>query len=206
MADFITYEVAISPTWLQRHWGEAWTLVQAVVKDAMISGAKDAVKARFIEFAPEDALTKLGIERQLPKVTSETVAAYRLRLLAAWDTWSFAGTKIGVVSALTVLGYTVTLLENADWTPDFAVNDWWRFWVFLVPTVPFVDDGSPATLAKIADIRNTIALWKAAHALLIDLVVLPAGAELWDFPTPVGAWDSPVATWDAAGTAIHLGP
>ena len=187
MADFITWEPAQYPTWFQRPWGEAWALIDAVMKDVMVSGAKDSVKQRFIEFCKVDALFKIGRERQLPTVPNESYDDYRVRLLAAWDTWLLAGTKPGVALALSILGYTVVIVENGDGTPpDGNTAAWWRFWVYLTPLFALTDDGtwdspgvwddgltwdSTVSLTQLAAVRHAVHTWKAAHTVCMGVQV-----------------------------------
>jgi len=194
MADFITYQLALAHTPLSREWGEAWNLISAVMRDVMISGAKDATKVRFIGVCPDDVLTKHGLARVLPKSPNETNDSYRLRLLDAFDTWLLAGTSAGVERALEVVGgpgCEATVIENQDWDPpDHDATKWWRFWV-IIDGLNIATDGNwddPGTwddggvwdlagATGLVDlIRTALRTWKAAHTICVDVeLILPFG-------------------------------
>src|SRR5260370_27218568 len=106
------YRQSLVPTTHQRPQGQAWQGLMGDVEDTLVDRAKQAVKARFPLLAPPDALTALGVERQLPQGPSETTAAYGARVQNAWNTWPWAGTAYGLLSALQVLGYTNVYLET----------------------------------------------------------------------------------------------
>ena len=189
MADFITYQLVLATTPLARPWGESWNLISAVMRDIMISGAKDALKCRFIEYCPDDALVLHGLERVLPRAPGELADPYRLRLLAAWETWLLAGTAAGIEVALNVLGGDAHVTENQDWDPappDGDLDSWWRFWVSIADTGyetdglwddPGVwDDGgvwdTDTTLAQVTAVRSAVRTWMAAHAICVDIEIL----------------------------------
>lgn len=57
-----------------------------------------------------DALDEIGADRQLPRISGESDAAYAARLLAAWDVWDFAGSHYGVLRALQLAGYGTPII------------------------------------------------------------------------------------------------
>lgn len=181
----------------------------------LVTRAKLAVKARFPGLAPSDALEKIGVERKMPRGPGETDASYAARLLAAWDTWPWAGTAFGVLSALKVAGYTAEVrIQNAiryyldgagalvverrpagEWWIDATRAFWSRFVVLLYPPFPAGTpaDGSPEQQRVAALIRQ----WKSAHATCTDIFLISSG-RTWD-SYPAGAtWDAQLrATWDS---------
>lgn len=76
--------------------------------DDVASDARAAVKARFPEEAPADALGKIGADRSLEAAAGETDASYAARLKGAWDAWPLAGKALGILNQLWDAGYTFT--------------------------------------------------------------------------------------------------
>jgi hypothetical protein len=203
MGSYATYQPKLLPTFLGGEWGERWASASGLMKDVWGEAAAQAVLCRFIQTAPEDALSLIGDERGLPRNPGESTAAFRTRLLAAWSMWTMAGTKAGIVSALNYLGFlNVSIYENADWTiapgPGYSLGDeWWRFWVVIRQPHGFgppawrIGDGSlvgapglrvgfmyaPVTHPTI---RPTIERWKPAHAMLMQIVVVLSGKLIGD--------------------------
>lgn len=197
-APYDAYELGLMPTWLQGPYGERWATGVGIMKDAMVEGTIAAVKCRWAKTCPEDALQYIGQERLMPQIPGETAAAYRTRLQAAWLLWPFAGTKQGILTALSQLGFTnSTIKENADWTyppsPGFSTGqEWWRFWIIIDqpngfgPPLWRIGDGTNVGSGKTIGfsyspqtypmIRPTVALWKPAHALLVNIVVIISGS------------------------------
>lgn len=105
------------PTPLRGPVGEARAQAQGIMKDAFCEAAIDAVKCRWPQTGPEDALPPIGFDRLLPQNPGESASAYRSRLEQAWALWPAAGTKAGILAALSILGFNnVQIFENADWT------------------------------------------------------------------------------------------
>jgi hypothetical protein len=138
------YMEELAPPWLLRPLGKAF--LRALGRFLDVEGVdrlKQAVKARFLETCPDDALDRLGRDRLLPRFPTETTAAYRQRLLAAWDIWLFAGTEAGLLQMLHTAypGPAYSILENKDWDPappDGDVAYWSRAWIIIEPPFPWV--------------------------------------------------------------------
>lgn len=106
MSDFATYESeGLAPGWLQGYAGKGYLAARGSRKDAFVQGCREAVKARFPGVCPSDALPYHGRDRLLDQGPGETEASYRARLLAAWETWAWAGTAYGVLLAFWWSGY-----------------------------------------------------------------------------------------------------
>jgi hypothetical protein len=103
-ADFQSQTLA--PGWLRDEWGAAYLSAFGARKDAHAALLKEAVKARMPGIAPSDALARLGAERGIDRGQGESEAAYRARVVAAWDVWRWAGTPFGLLLALYRAGYT----------------------------------------------------------------------------------------------------
>lgn len=98
--NYSQYMQSLAPAWLRGTFGELWNADHGELVDDWVDRLKQSVKARFAGVCPEDALEYIGSERGLPRGPSETTAAYRLRLLDAWNTWLWAGTPLGILVAI----------------------------------------------------------------------------------------------------------
>jgi hypothetical protein len=96
----------LAPGWLQDPAGRAFLESLGARKDALAALAKEAVKARFPTRCPADALGAIGTERGIDRGATESEAAYRARLRAAWEQWKWAGTPYGLLLAFHYAGYT----------------------------------------------------------------------------------------------------
>lgn len=217
---FDQYQAGSVPATLKGPYGEAFTSLQGIVKDGFAEGAIQAVKARFAGTAPEDSLQYIGQERLLTQGPTESAAAYRARLLAAWAAWAQAGTRTGIIAALNALGYpNVAVIEDnkyniASSPPATGFSpgaEWWRFMVvinqphaFTLPSV--YGDGNTwgngrkwgigGPPGAIDAIRAVINLWKPPHAQLVNLIIAITG-NVWGAS---GTWGS--NTW--GGVAAYL--
>jgi hypothetical protein len=136
--------------------------------DAIAEAAYQALRARFPEFAPEDALTALGRDRGIVRGPLEAAASYRVRLLLWIITWRGAGvgralldqiagyltphqvklriwTQIGVVYTREANGtFTVERATAGSWLWDTQLSNWARFYVIIysINGVPWLRDGT----------------------------------------------------------------
>lgn len=95
--------------------GRAWAEGLGTVKDAIADAARVARRQRWLSRCSEDALAKHGAFRGWPRVSGETVAQYRARLLAWWDLSQMTGTAAGIKAAFALLGMTnVSIREALD--------------------------------------------------------------------------------------------
>lgn len=202
---FADYQAAYAPSWLQGPVGEAWHSAFGVMKDAVVEGAIQALKCRWVGVCPVDALAWIGAERGIAQLPTENLYAYRARLQSAWLIWKYAGTKTGVANAIQQLGYpNVTVAENGPYSvnPATRVVEWWRFTVFLQQPHPFSVSwfwgdgggwGAPARVwglgqrQAIADIVTQIRTWKPPHALCSGLVIILSG-HVWNSQAPSFNW------------------
>jgi hypothetical protein len=217
LTDYSQYQIDASPPWLQGPNGASWSFVSGVTKDAYLELAKRAVKARFPQFAPTDALDKVGQNFQIDRAFATNDTVFVAQLLKAWEAWGAAGTKPGMLSALNAAGVSnVTIWENFQWN-EANPERWWRFWVVARPPYPWncdplanglwsssgtwSDGGGWATGIPQNDwarLRRIIRKWKPAHAQCVSVILLLNG-EL--FGTRGGTWGSQTA-W--GGTAVYL--
>lgn len=97
--------------------------------------------------------------------------------------------------------------DDIEWLPDGDTDNWPRWWLFYHWPTSVSGDGnwddagtwddggvwdSSLTIQEAVDLRAVPREWNAAHA---DgrVVLLTAGAELWDYPP--GTWDEPGGVW-----------
>ena len=75
-------------------------LSYGTVLDDNIDTVKEAVKARFPDYAPSDALPYIGSDRGLIQGPTETTADFITRLKTAWDDWARAATPLELLVQL----------------------------------------------------------------------------------------------------------
>lgn len=167
--------------------------------------------ARLVQYAPEDALLRLGAERRIRRYPDEPLDTYRRRVAGAWEFWRQAGTLPGLVLALRQAGYLATVTEHfrdpdpAHWaefsvfiSPLFAptgggtwgAGQTWgspNYWGYRLEGLPF--DG---VLELIRDV-------KPAHARLRRLLYSPGrhiwgGTDRWAQGVKAQPWNSPWGT------------
>jgi hypothetical protein len=213
MGTYEAFQRDLAPPWLGGPRGQELLETQGEAKDLVVEGAKDAVKASFVEGGPDDALPYLGSARNLVRYPGDTVDGFRQRIRNAWETWTFAGVEATVLSELTLYlpDADWTIVKNRDWTPDLPPDGdtaWWsRFWV-LLDAGPWVSDGlwddpgrwgdegtwdSDATPSEVAAVRGIVRKWKPGHTICPAIFVgLDANVDRWG---PFGAWDH--GDWDS---------
>ena len=135
MTDYADYQPGLYPTALAGPYGTAWGSSQGTMKDRVITLAIDAVDAGLVLRCTDDALPLLGADAQLEQLPGELDAAYRTRIAGAWDTWPWAGTRTGLLTVATQLGYAnAVLLTAREWGVPLASTLWARWWLLVAPT------------------------------------------------------------------------
>lgn len=88
-------------TWLVgNEVGAADATSQGTVYDGQVDLLREATKARFPDYGPDDALSHIGGDRQLIQGSAESNATFRVRLRTAWDQWALAGTWVELLYQL----------------------------------------------------------------------------------------------------------
>lgn len=98
--------------------------------DDAVARVKTAAKADLPREAPDDGVPYVGEDRAIERLPGEDLDAYRLRLTAAWDTWSWACTRRGLWQALYLAGLRGTTFMTAyesRWDAFCPTPLWARF-------------------------------------------------------------------------------
>lgn len=135
MTLYADFQPGLYPTGLAGPYGTAWGSSQGTMKDRVITLAIDAVDAGLVLRCPADALPLLGADAQLEQLPGETDTSYRARILGAWDTWPWAGTRTGLLTVAAQLSYgTIVLVTAQEWGVPLASTLWARWWLLVDPT------------------------------------------------------------------------
>jgi hypothetical protein len=183
---WIEYQLSFAPPWLLRTWGARFLSILGNAKGHTADMCKAAVKARFVDIGPDDALPYQGADRVVIRAPDETDAAYRARLLESWSTWGDCGKEAGFIDLLAVAGITAVLVEDQD--VDGALGHWARFYLYVeepndftaAPEVGGFTLGDGTTLgvgprAIVDYARNVVRLFKPAHTRCLGIAVSIAG-------------------------------
>jgi hypothetical protein len=103
---------AQAPPWLLGPYGMAWLSAFGDQKDWIADIVRQAVKARFPNLAPSDALQLIAEERSLLRGLTEPEVNFRSRLLTAWDLWTLAGTPLGILRAFLYAGFPSVIIQT----------------------------------------------------------------------------------------------
>jgi len=220
------YHKTLSPTALLNPNGAAFEAAQGSLKDALLERCLQAVKAKYPNIAPADALSIIGADRQMHRGGSETDAAYAARLLNAWNVWPWAGTAYGLLQAFWSTGYKNVVLAQVrggkqftldsngllvassttppSWTPTYVGDPFWSRFdvVFPAPLLAsWVSGGVPASSSNEANlIRALIAAWKPAHATC-NRIVIVTGGKVWGYPA-TQLWGAATGNWGSGTTVV----
>jgi hypothetical protein len=202
MTNFREYVASIMPPWLRRYWGERFVGGAIGLKaDQIAEGASQSIKAHMLrqDTSPDDAMARIGNERNIPRVVTETNLEYRARVLNAWELWTEAGTITFADNVLAPLGLDpddVTIFAHKDWSPDPDSTHWSRFWVVITnPDPPWQQAiwgsfpttwgigtswGSGATVPEVLDVLKQLIHFKSAHE--VGVWVILAYGFVWGVP------------------------
>jgi hypothetical protein len=197
MPDLTNYrdsQVASLPPWLQADRAQSFVYVLALLKDAMVEGAKRALQQRFPTTCRNDALGFVGATFDLDRSFLIDDNHYRELLLAAWDIWALAGTEASVLSALVPLGISnAEILENGDWNVNDRPDMWWRMWVIVREPYLMAEgvnlappEDTSAGVEQWRGLVHAVKKWKPAHEYAFVIVVLEG--ELWGDPADPWHW------------------
>lgn len=129
------YAASLAPVWLRGDAAQTDIRARARPLDDLLVKARNIMLARLIAFAPDDALLMFGRERGIRRFDGEPNSIYRQRVAAAWDWWSLAGTRPGMIRLLALCGYQAVVTEHfgeAGHEHEFSVH--------LTTTTPLIRD------------------------------------------------------------------
>ncbi|WP_394845196.1 phage tail protein [Pendulispora brunnea] len=216
-SDFADRAVEEAPGWLQKPYGRRFLFALGVIKDAVLEGAKIAVKVRFPLLAPSDALDVIGRERGIDKGFYFSDSQYRKQLVNAFGYWRRQGTAAGLIQALGDAGYrNVQVYEN--YTGDgIDPSEWSWFYVQFLPPYPWTVEGvavwddnaiwdddrawvDPVPPSEAERVRSIIRKLKPSHAKPAGAAFLLSG-QLWNAPERI--WDAGL-TWSGVVAQIDV--
>jgi hypothetical protein len=208
------YQQNASPGFLQGSNGRALMGGLGQAKDDQVTLLKSAVKARFADYAPVDALPVIGGERQIDRGPTEDPTSYVARLKDAWDAWQFGGSAYGMLRQLWAAGLTTAQVVQMNGVVFWLDNDGVTLLTSTLTTVPYVF-GMDASLtfwskftivfpvgtalfttAQQDALRTVVKRWKRGAATYIGATVVQTGA-LWGVPIETWANDG---TWGGSST------
>lgn len=194
---YARYLQDLVPTWLRANYGGAWLGAHGDELDRLLELFKNSVKARFLDTAPEDALTLLGVDRAIERFPNENVNAYLSRLRGVWDFWRLAGTKQGMKLALTYAGY-------AGRTATFGA-DGENF--VIVTTAGFSDDNT--IMIRLIDgaviSSGTTTLFFGGASWVLDTFEISGDAEYYiGYPSQIiEHYESEPAAWSEFSVVLY---
>lgn len=200
---FEEYTPGTAPTFLQGQRGKEFLTMLGKAYDKLVSQGKDAVKCRFIENSPTDALPYNGSAMSIERYPTDTDDTYRERIKDAFNTWQFAGTFDTVLDQVHKLlpDVPVGIIVNRDWIPPDGDTAWWsRFWVTVENSAWDDDDewgdpgdwgdgglwGTSATAEELTTLKKVIKKWKPSETIGYALLAFGEG----DFWGPGVPWES----------------
>jgi hypothetical protein len=216
VTDYLDYEVGLAPPYLQGFWGRRWLGAFGYLKDTIIDGCKQAIKARFVKIAPEDAVPFIGAERGIERAPNEAFGSYKTRVENAWDIWLHAGSSEAHVNALSAFGVSRSAVWVFNTHSGFAWDSntyWSRLWIVITAgghpwTQELWNDGgiwddtgtwdTTATVGEVAAIRRAVRQFKSGQTYPVALFVALSG-DVWG----PGFWDEP-GTWDTTAGKVAM--
>lgn len=125
MADiYESWVIGRMPRWLRGVVGDRFHSVVFGLFDAALQAAKDAADIGLVEKAPEDAVDYHGAMRLMERLPWESIEAFRLRLLGAWDHWTGVANTAGLRDVLRLYlnfdGVYIYDIVNDDWLVGYS--------------------------------------------------------------------------------------
>ncbi len=202
----------VTPPWLQNGLAQKILYAVAVQLDAGGDAIVAGVKIRFPGLYSDDSLPLIGRERRIRRGLSEPSSNYATRLTRWWSDHKVRGGAYALLQQLWY-HYQPNNFEIVLWYPSGAryllavdgtitrslpttylpVSQWAK-WTLLY----FSDEFTAEDEADLVLIPRE---WIAAHCFG-EIIVMPTGAELWDYP-PSETWNG-AGTWNTADTSIRM--
>lgn len=210
MSSYIVNRLAELAPALNGIEGQAFARALGGAQDGELVLLRVAALCRLAAFCPDDALDAVGAWLNIERFPGEAdgtalpPSGYRGRLLAAWDTWSQAGSAQAIIDSLNAWGIPdvavfgtpewpyINPLDGATWIKGSYSN----IWIVLGPNFgttgigpqlwgqfnwgdPGMTWGSTATPSQIAQVEGQILKWKFASALPVMVILNFGGGIVW---------------------------
>lgn len=206
----------LSPPWLQNGLAEKILYSFGIQADGFGDALRAGIQQRFPGYYSYDSLPYLGRERRIFRGRSESDASYAARLTGFLASHQLRGGPYALLSQLfhywSPDTFPIDLVyysgrrfhmdtsgnvtrSLSPWVPDTIAAKWARWWLFYYTEQWAV---TPPTDAEVAELRLVPRQWNAAHPNG-TIVLMPADAELWNWP-PGHVWNES-GTWNTSGTA-----
>jgi len=208
MANFADYQRGLIPTYEPNDPLLDYEEILGTKKDELVIADKSAIKSRFVQTAPDDALPHLGVNANTPKPEILTNDQYRAKLAKNWDRWIASGTNARIINDIKELGFTNVSIIPV-WTlvgPNQYVNtlgitelnagmipSWATFWVVIDQPHGYqvINWGVPnwggfswgevtGDKVRLARMVSIIKQMKPAWTSCRGIVFLQGAAKLWD--------------------------
>jgi hypothetical protein len=188
----------ISPTYLNGPVFQAYRYSMALMFDALADTAALAVRARFPNLAPLDALQWLAQDRQIFQGPSETNAAYVARLIQWLDIWRHAGSSTGIL--LAYLSWLTPLAPQVLTVQSSAAGAGSSWDSYAAGSTPFPAGSSTPTPPIHQAVIPANWDWDGASQPYFNswaywrkwIIIQSSGSQ--------APWTAPTATWASGGT------
>lgn len=207
---FKDYELSLVPTFLLENDKDKYFEQSGEMKDLVVDATVDALQARFIESAPNDALLHIGVNDNIERPEIFTDNQYREKLKGVWDRWQKSGTSAQLIKEIRELGFSglVSIVPQyvevspgnfIQYTPiaesnPLMVNFWSNFYVVVGLPHPFTQllwgdwvwgDGTywgdvKGDVTLLKRIVQLIKQLKPAHTSCRGVIFLLAPSNQWD--------------------------
>lgn len=209
-----------TPRWLRR--GNNQKLIWSIVLqlDATLEGAVAGVKMRFPGLYSYESLGTIGRDRRIRRGRAELDSVYAGRLLRWLIDHRTRGGAFALLAQLhayyAAAPFPIHLVYKTgtrfsmatdgtitkDLVPPPQLQAMWARW-----TLFFFTDEWPTPADVTPDVANELTLipkeWIAAH-VIGKLVLMPTGAELWNYHAPPRQWNNPSLWNKPPGTVLEI--
>lgn len=208
-----TYRDAVTRYW---PWGSISSLARRVLYamssqlDVLGNSLSAGLKLRFPGYYT-DALPLLGRERRIRRGRVETSEAYAARLRGWLGSHQLRGGPYALLEQLYAVlpvkfpidlvfksgrRFRMDTLGNItrDIAPMFLTLQWARWTLYY-----YTNEYATPTTQDLEDLTSIPKEWNAAHCQG-KIIILPTGAELWNYPSD-NVWDEP-GVWNTTPVTV----
>jgi len=200
------------PPWLKTGTAQRLLYSIAVQLDAAGDAIIAGVKMRFPNLYSSDSLPEIGAERRIRRGLEETAENYTARLVRWFEDHRRRGGAYALLQQLwyhyAPNNFPIALWYRSGTRYEMAVDG--TITRNLPPSLPLHPDWAQWSLLYFSDEftaadEDDLVLiprdWIAAHCFG-EIIVMPAGAELWDYPASE-TWNGP-GLWNSVDTGFRV--